>query len=199
MRENKKLYQQILRATTLFGGVQAFNILVSVVRSKVIALLIGPEGMGIAALLTSAVNLINGFTSLGLETSAVKYISKENADGNKAGLGKIISVLKQMVWLTGLLGAFVTLAFSPLLSRLTFGTDEYTVWFAWLSITLLFKQLSVGQLALLQGFQKLQFLAKANFYGSLAGLILSVPLYYFFGIDAIVPAMVISTLCALFF
>src|SRR5690606_35327566 len=87
----------------------------------------------------------------------------------------------------------------PLLSRLTFGTDEYTVWFAWLSITLLFKQLSVGQLALLQGFQKLQFLAKANFYGSLAGLILSVPLYYFFGIDAIVPAMVISTLCALFF
>src|SRR5690606_18922204 len=98
-----------------------------------------------------------------------------------------------------LLGAFVTLAFSPLLSRLTFGSDAYTAWFAWLSITLLFKQLSVGQLALLQGFQKLQFLAKANFYGSFAGLLISVPLYYFFGIDAIVPAMIASTLCALFF
>jgi O-antigen/teichoic acid export membrane protein len=199
MIENKTLYQRILKSTTLFGGVQIFNILVSVLRSKIIALLIGPEGMGIAGLLNSAINLINGFTSLGIETSAVKYISKENTEADKTGLHKIISVLRQLVWLTGLLGAFATLAFSPWLSGITFGTQDYTIWFAWLSVTLLFKQLSAGQLALLQGFQKLQSLAKANLYGSLVGLVISAPLYYYFRTDAIVPAIIVSALCTLYF
>lgn len=197
MSESKTLYKQILQSTTLFGGVQVFNILVSVIRSKIIALLIGPEGMGIAALLNSAINLISGITSLGIETSSVKYISQENVEKDKYNLYKIIAVLRKMVWFTGILGALVTLVFSSWLSLITFGDTNYSAWFAWLSISLLLKQLSGGQLAMLQGFRKLKFLAKANFFGSLIGLLISIPFYYYLRMEAIVPAIVISSVAAL--
>ncbi len=199
MSENKALYKQILKSTTIFGGVQVFNILISIVRSKTIALLIGPAGMGIAGLLNAAVNLISGFTSLGLETSAVKYISQTNTEEDKSSLFKIIAVLKKTVWVTGITGALVTIVLSPWLSIFTFGDTNHTIAFVWISITLLFKQLTSGHLAVLQGLQKLQWLAKANFLGSLFGLIISMPFYYYLRIDAILPSIIISSFTGLFF
>ena len=56
MSETKKSYQQIIKATSLFGSVQLFSILVSIIRNMFIANFIGPIGMGIAALLNSTLN-----------------------------------------------------------------------------------------------------------------------------------------------
>jgi O-antigen/teichoic acid export membrane protein len=69
--------------------------------------------------------------------------------------------------------------------------------FIWLSVTLLFNQLTTGQTALLQGMRKLQYLAKANLTGSALGLLFTVPLYYIWGIKGIVPGMIVTSLLAL--
>jgi O-antigen/teichoic acid export membrane protein len=89
------------------------------------------------------------------------------------------------------------LVLSPWLSQLTFGNREYTLAFSWISITLLFNQLSTGQMVLLQGMRKLQYLAKANIAGNTLGLFITIPLYYWKGIDAIVPVLVISSVVSL--
>src|SRR5690554_1976404 len=79
MQEQRSSYRQIVKATSLFGGVQFFQILISVVRSKFVAILLGPSGMGIVGLLTSTTGLITGLTNFGLGTSAVKNISEATA------------------------------------------------------------------------------------------------------------------------
>ena len=43
-------YSHILKYTGIFGGVQGLNILISLVRNKAVALLLGPSGMGLASL-----------------------------------------------------------------------------------------------------------------------------------------------------
>lgn len=199
MTVQKNSYRQIMKATSLFGGVQFFQILISVVRSKFIAILLGPSGMGIVGLLTSATGLVSGVTSFGLGTSAVKNISEANASGDNVRASTVISVLRRLVWYTGLLGALVTLLLSPWLSTITFGNREYRLAFVWISVTLLFNQLSSGELVLLQGLRRLQNLAKANVYGSLTGLLISIPLYYRFGIRGIVPVIIITSFITLFF
>ena len=68
-----------------------------------------------------------------------------------------------------------------------------------ISATLLFSQLSTGELVLLQGLRKLQDLAKANVYGSLAGLAITIPLYYRFGVKGIVPVIILTAVSTLFF
>jgi len=199
MTVQKNSYRQIMKATSLFGGVQFFQILISVVRSKFIAILLGPSGMGIVGLLTSATGLVSGITNFGLGTSAVKNISEANATGDEVRISTVISVLRRLVWYTGLLGALVTLFLSPWLSTITFGNREYRLAFVWISVTLLFNQLSSGELVLLQGLRRLQHLAKANVYGSLTGLLISIPLYYRFGVRGIVPVIVITSFITFFF
>lgn len=197
MMENKGSYRQIMKATSLFGGVQVFIILISIIRSKFIAVLLGPAGMGITGLLTSATGLISALTNFGLVTSGVKNVAAANGTGNQTRIAIIITVLRRWVWLTGLLGMIVTIIGAPFLSRLTFGNGEYTFQFIWISISVLFLQLCNGQMILLQGMRKLSFLAKANLAGSILGLVITVPLYYMIGVDGIVPSIIITALISL--
>jgi O-antigen/teichoic acid export membrane protein len=195
--EHQSSYRQIMKTTSLFGGVQIFNILISIIRSKFIAVLLGPAGMGISGLLSSTISLISGFTNFGLGTSAVKEVAAVNATDNEYRIAIIIKVLRRWVWITGSLGGVLTLALSPWLSELTFGNRDYTLAFIWLSITLLFQQITSGQLVVLQGMRKLQYLAKANLIGSATGLLISIPIYYFLGIDGIVPALICISITAM--
>jgi O-antigen/teichoic acid export membrane protein len=50
---------------------------------------------------------------------------------------------------------------------------------------------------LLQGLRKLKYLAKANMLGSAIGLAISLPLYYYWRIDGIVPAIIITAIFTL--
>lgn len=199
MSDSKESYLQIVKTTTLFGGVQFFNIIISIIRTKLIAIFIGPTGMGIAALLNATVNIISGITSLGIETSAVKYISGNYKNDDLNSVSPTVTIVKKIALITGFFGALLIVLLSSWLSQLTFGNKEHTFSFIFLSITLLFKQLSTGELVVLQGLRKMRFLAKANFYGNLFGLLFSIPLYYYYRIDAIVPTIIIASLSSLLF
>lgn len=197
MNEHQSTYRQIAKATSLFGGVQAFQIIITIIKSKFVAILLGPYGMGIVGLLNSTTGLISELTNFGLGVSAVKDISEANGTQDEKRISTVITVMRRLVWLTGLLGAVITLVFSPILSQMTFGNREYTLAFVWLSVTLLFNQLSSGQLVLLQGLRRLQDLAKANFFGSLIGLFVAVPVYYLLGVRGIVPVIIITSVSSL--
>jgi len=190
MSEQQSSYRQIMKATSLFGGVQVFQILTQIIKSKAVAVLLGTTGMGISGLLTSTTGFVAAITNFGLGTSGIKSIAEANGSGDENRIAIIISVLRKCVWITGLLGMLITLIFSPWLSQLTFGNNNYTLAFIWLSITLILNQLSSGQLVVLQGLRKYKYLANANLTGAIGGLFISLPMYYFWGIDGIVPAII---------
>ena len=194
MTDQEASYRQIVKATSLFGGVQVFNILIAIVRSKFVAVLLGPAGMGIAGLLTATTSFIASLTNFGLGTSAVKNIAASFATNDNDKVVIVVAVLRKLVWITGSLGSVVTLALSPWLSQLTFGNKNYTIAYIWISITLLFNQLSTGQSVVLQGLRRLNYLAKANLIGAIIGLVITVPIYYFWMIDGIVPVIILSSL-----
>ncbi|MBP4137567.1 oligosaccharide flippase family protein [Flavobacterium geliluteum] len=185
--------------TSLFGGVQLFSIIISVIRTKLIAIFIGPAGMGLITLLNSTLNIIGGISGLGIETSAIKNISEKYKDEDLNNISKTVALVKKMMLISGILGTLLTIIFSKWLSIFTFGNTNQVYSFIFLSITLLFKQITSGQLVVLQGLRKLRLLAKANFYGNLFGLLFSIPLYYFLKIDAIVPTILVSSFSALVF
>lgn len=194
-----KSYQQILKTTSLFGGVQFFTILISVIRTKFIAVFVGPAGMGLIALLNATINIIGGISGLGIETSAIKNISEKYKDEDLKSISRIVALVKKMMLVTGIFGTVLTIFFAKWLSLFTFGNSTQMYSFIFLSITLLFKQITSGQLIVLQGLRKMRFLAQSNLYGNLFGLLFSIPLYIFFKIDAIVPSIIITSLLALLF
>ncbi len=194
MLDNQSSYRNVMKATSIFGGVQVILIIISIIRSKFIAILLGSAGLGILGLLTTSINLIGNLTNFGLATSAVRDVSSANNEADLNRVAIVITVLNRLVWITGLIGTFVVLILSPWLSQFAFSNKEYIGSFVFISISLLFTQLNSGQLVVLQGLQKVNFLAKASLIGSVFGLIITVPLYYFLGIDGIVPAFLIASL-----
>src|SRR5690606_29959776 len=134
MLESKNSYRQVMKATSLFGGVQVFNILIAIVRSKFVALWIGPAGFGIISLLNSTLHLIGGMTNFGLDQSAVKDISFNYSSENPWQVSKTIHILKRLVWFTAIFGALVMIVGSPWLSEIAFESKEYTFSFIWISL-----------------------------------------------------------------
>lgn len=197
MSKKQSSYRQIMKATSLFGGVQVFNIAITIIRTKFVAILLGPAGMGIAGLLSVTILLITKLTNFGLGTSAVKNISEAHASGNTERVSKVATILRRWVWITGLLGSFLMFIFSSWLSELTFGNSKYTYAFMWISITLLLNQLSTGQSVILRGMRKLRYMAQASMVGSVLGLITTIPLYYFYGFDGIVPGIIVTSISSL--
>lgn len=190
-------YKSMFKANSLLGGLQLYQIIIGILRSKVIAVLLGPEGMGISGLLNSSTLLIKQLSSMGIASSAVRDVSEANGSGDSKRIGYVISVLRKLVWLTGILGLVSVIIFSPVLSKTAFGNYDYTIPFIFLSVTLLFEQLNAGQLALLQGLRKISYLAKASAYGATLGLIISIPLYYFLKVDGIVPTLILNSVLTL--
>ena len=187
-------YKSIVKGAAIFGGTQAFTIIVNLIRGKFVALFLGPEGMGISSLMTASMNTIQQFSSLGLNLSIIKEISNAKEVGEKAKLLLVISIARTLLRITAIIGALFTILFSRFLSNITFGNDDYRWYFIMLSIAIFFTTMSNGELSILQGYRAIKKLAYASIVGAFTGLFVGVPLYYWMGYDAIVPAMIALSL-----
>jgi len=190
-------YKGILKATSLFGGLQVYTILVNIIKTKVLSVLLGPEGVGIEGLFKSGIELVQNVTSLGLSSSAVREVAEANGTNDIKKISNTVFVVRRLVWATGLLGLLVFAVASPWLSKYTFGSYDYTISFTFLSIVLLLDQISAGQKVVLQGLAKYKKLAKATALGATFGLLVSIPLYYLLGIKGIVATLILNSACSL--
>lgn len=190
-------YRHIFKATSLFGGVQVIQILIGIVRTKFVAVLLGTTGVGIMGLFNAPLQLILSVTGLGITFSAVRDISEAYNSNDQNRIGVAVATLRRWSWFAGIFGLIVTAALAPFLSKWTFGNNDYTWAFVWLSLTMLFQTISNGQKSLLQASRRLKDLARASVWGSLIGLATSVPLYYLFGIKGIVPSLIITAVTSL--
>ncbi len=199
MADKRSSYGNILKATALFGGVRVFQIIIHIIRAKVVAMLIGPAGMGIHNLLKSTLDTVNHVTGCGLQTSAVRDIAKAHDGGDQERIDVVITSLRLIVWLTGLIGVLVVFFGSAPLSYFAFGNYEYSTAFKYLSIIMFATQLNTGQVALLQGTFHYKYLAKSSLIGNFLSLLLTIPLYYYLREKGIVPALIIASLITLYY
>ena len=191
MKEIKSYYAEMLRATTIFGGVQVSSILSSIIKTKVIAWTIGPTGIGLIAIFTGILNMAYGFLGAGIEIAGLKFLQLSK---NSLEEGKALFILKKMVYITGFLIGLLIIIFSSFFSFITFGNKLYITSFILLSLAVFFKYLTSFNLVVLQSFQKIKFLAITNITANLLSLLVTVPLFYYFKVDAILPSMILSTI-----
>jgi len=120
-------YKSIFKANALFGGVQLYQILIQVIRSKFIAVLLGPSGVGIQGLYTSATRLISDISAMGLSQSAIRDVSEAFGTNDIRRVSRTVKILQRLIWFTGILGAVAVFALSPVLSKTSFGNYEHTI------------------------------------------------------------------------
>ncbi|WP_029272089.1 oligosaccharide flippase family protein [Flavobacterium sp. KJJ] len=195
MEENKESYKQIFKSTSIVGGAQIINIIIGIIRNKIIAILLGPAGVGVAGIFQTIVELVRNGTGLGINFSGVKNVAENNTDSQR--VARTILVLRRWEFGTGLVGMLVVIVLCNFFSNYSFGNDGYTYSIAFMSVTLLISAVSAGQLAILQGLRRIKEMAKATLLGSILGTLISLPIFWWFGIAGIVPSMILTALGSL--
>lgn len=188
--DDKGTYGHVLKYTGVFGGVQGLNVLVSLVRNKFVALLLGPSGMGLVTLFNTTVAFVSQSTHFGISTSAVRQLSEYDDDRHPQVI-HFVKVVRAWSLLTALLGMLVCIAIGPFLSSTTFAWGNHTLHFILLSPAVAMLAVTGGETAILKGRRQLKSLAMVQVGSVLAALFMSVPVYYFFGETGIVPVIVL--------
>jgi PST family polysaccharide transporter len=186
----KETYGQIVRSSALVGGSSVLNIAIGIVRTKLMAVLLGPAGFGLFGLYGSITTLTQTLAGMGINSSGVRQIAEAAGSDNSERIAQIAVVLRRISILLGLLGAVLLLIFSRQVSLVTFGTTQRTASVCLLSLAVLFQLVSAGQGALIQGMRRIADLAKMNVISAFSGLIISIPVVYFFREKGIVPSLV---------
>lgn len=193
--EDQNSHKSILKSTALMGGSNVLLILLGILRTKIIAVLIGPAGFGLMGIFQNLIELIKSITSLGINFSGVKEVASSSSDIIK--VSKSILILKRWSISTGLVGTVLTILFSAQLSEYSFGNQLHYKEIIFLSINILISAISSVQLAILQGLQKMKELVKAGLFGSTLATITISILYYLLGTNAIIPGMLSISISSL--
>lgn len=196
-------YSQILKSSSIMGGAQAINYLVGLLRVKVVAVLLGPAGVGVIGLYTSATSLLGTVTGLGLQGSAVRAIAQAQGKDDPLAVARTIHMLRRLVWATGALGWLASIALALPLSRWMFQSSEHAWELAVLGGMLLLTAISNGQLALLQGLRRIGDIARVQVAAAVLNTAITIGLYAWLREDGIVPVLLanaaVTLLCSWWF
>ena len=197
MHKEDNSYKSIFKSLGFIGGSQLLIILIGIVRTKLIAIILGPLGVGVSGIFQSIIDLVRNATSLGINYSGVKKIADISHEKDQELISKNIKILRRWSFATGLFGMFILILFSSYFSQESFSSSKFKYQIISLSIVVLFSSISSGQIALLQGLRKIKEMALASIVGAVLGTIISIPFFWFWGINGIVFGIIISSISTL--
>ncbi|UFS71082.1 O-antigen translocase [Geomonas sp. RF6] len=174
-------YKRILETTLIMGGSSVVNTILGILRTKVLALMLGPSGIGLAGIYTTVTSLLSTVCGMGIGESGVRQIAGAVGSNDDEAVARTIITIRRSALISGVVGCVVLFIFCGTVSRFTFGTRGHTFDLALLSLTILFGAVSSGQTALIQGVRRIGDLAKLSMIGALLGTVFSIPIIYAFG------------------
>ena len=183
-------FARILRSSALLGGAQVVTLGTAFLRAKLIAVLVGPAGVGLVGILASFNGNLSSLAGWGLGTTAVRTISAADEFDRPAKIAAVRKLGNSLTWL-GLLA--VLLLFWPV-GQLTFNSSEYALelFLAGLAVPCLVAT-SVWS-SLLQANGQVKSLARVQIISALSGLILGLPFIWLFGVTGIAASILIAAI-----
>ena len=110
---SKGTYGQILKSSAVIGGSSVLNIGIGIVRTKAMAILLGPAGFGLAGLYMSIVTLTQSVAGMGINSSGVREIAEAAGSDDKHRIARTVAVLRRTSIILGVVGAALLVVFSP--------------------------------------------------------------------------------------
>lgn len=190
-------HRQIVRSTAVIALASISTVLIGLVRTKAIALLVGPVGLGLISVYLNLVNAASAIAGLGLNASAVREIAGAEAAADQARLAATRRALLlttgaaatvtagAMIHLHGWIGTWLPNGFNQ---------PEATLW---LALAVFLTVLSVNCVILLNGYRRIGDMAKTQVGGALAGTIAGIGALAIWRLDGTLAYVVAAPAAAL--
>lgn len=191
-RSGRSTYGQILGSSSVVGGSNGINYLISLARIKVVAILLGPGGVGLIGLYQSTIGLVATLSQMGMGSSGVREVASASSSQDPVRLATTAKTLSRSCLVAGVVGCLLTIALASPLSRWTFGTQEEALNMALLGITVLLSVMHSGRAALLQGTRRIRQFAAMTVISAATSTIVAIGVYAAFGMKGIVPVLIVT-------
>ncbi len=194
-------YREIFSSSTIIGGAKIISIFTGIVKVKVLAVLLGPEGIGLMGMYQNTLSLVSTIAGCGLQDSGVRQLAASARE--VAVLAVVRRVLWQMNLILGLTGMAILWLLREPVAELVFGNVIYAKEIGWLGLGVLLTLIAGSQTALLQGLRRIGDLAKVNIIGSFFGAVVGISVVYYLGESGVVwfviTAPAVSALVAMIY
>lgn len=174
MTEENKSHRQILKSSSIIGGASVINILIGLFKIKVVAVLLGPAGIGLIGLLQNIMSMTSTVAAMGAGTAGTRQIAEANAENDQHA---VAGARRALFWgtmvLAGLGGLLVWVFREPLAVTLLSDANK-SEWVGWLAIGVVLTVASGSQGALLNGMRRIVDLAKLRIYSAAFATVLGI-------------------------
>lgn len=194
MTEHVTSYRRILKSSSIIGGASVINILFGLVRTKIIAVLLGPTGIGLVSLYNGLMTTAAAVATMGIGTVGTRQVAEALA---KDDVRALAVVRRAMFWGALLLasaGALVVWALREVLAVKVLGGAEHATIVGWLALGVALSVASASQGALIQGLRRIGDMARLSVYGSVLNTVLGVALLWQWGQAGLVAYVLVGPL-----
>jgi PST family polysaccharide transporter len=186
--------RDLIRSMLLIGGANVANIAIAIVRQKIVALLLGPTGVGLLGIYSNLLGVVAQGAGLGLSSSGVRDIASASGDPRTAARAR--AVLFGGLLLQGLAAmAAVWLLRAPI-ARSVFGSTDRAYEVGLVGVAVLLNLLGSSQSAILQGMRRIADLSRLTVLSGLAGTLAGLPLVWIAGENGLVWFVLVQALAA---
>lgn len=182
----------ILRATAQMGAASAVNVLAGLLRMKLIAVLLGPAGVGLAGLLINLIQTGAALASLGLGSAGTRAIAEANGQNDAEAVERSRRALVWGVLILACLGALGFWLASAWIARLAFGDSARAAEVVWLAPGVGLAVAAGSQAALLTGLRRIGALAKITAASGVVSALFGVAAVWVLGADGVIVMVLIA-------
>ncbi len=197
MTEQAASYRRILRSSSIIGGASVINIVIGLVRTKVLAVLLGPAGVGLVGLYGGLMSTATGLASMGLGIVGTRQI----AEAVGVEDARALAVARRAIFLGTLLlacaGALVVWVLREPLALHVLGSSEHAGIVGWLALGVAISVAAGSQAALLQGMRRIGDMARLNVFGTALNTALGIALLWQWGDAGLVAYVLVGPLASL--
>jgi O-antigen/teichoic acid export membrane protein len=187
------MLKKIFESTLIMGTSSALVLMLDLVRVKILAVFLGPSGVGVLSVLNHFHTLAVTCIGLGLGTGIVKYVSSFKHIGDEPSVQSVLSNSFYITFFLSFLGFAVSVFLSPQLSHWMLSDTRYSVFIVLYAISFPLAVFPITTNSFLQGLMRIKSLAKINVLRSSISLLFIIPLVYFFRLRGAVLSVIIIT------
>jgi enterobacterial common antigen flippase len=188
--ESGSSYVQILRSSALIGGSTLLGVAVAVIRTKAMAVMLGPAGVGLMGAYGAIADLARAAADMGVNQSGVRQVANAAGTCDEDRIARTAMVVRRTALVLGVAGAVLLAVLAAPVAELTFARAGHAEDVVLLSLAVLLSVIAGGQTALLQGLRRIGDLARIGILGAVTGTLVSLPIVYFWREAGVVPALV---------
>ena len=187
--------RSLIKSMAIIGSAQAANIMISILRIKLLALLLGPTGVGLLSIYNSLQGMVSTAAGLGMGSSGVRQIA--SVKGEEQVLSRVRRVLLAAHLVQGTLAMLGVWLLRAPISEWLFGDRNYTTEVSLIGLAILLGLLGTAQTTLLRGMRRIGDLGRVTVLSAVAGTVAGLAAIWFYGQAGLVWFVVVQPLAAL--